>query len=84
MKSFSILINLEVVRGVRRKCVSLRRLLRIIIFLFWGFTGDIFTWSNKHKSDTFTKERLDRAVANSNWVEMFDLVTVEPLVTKML
>lgn len=49
-----------------------------------GFIGDIFTWSNKHEFDTFTKERLDRVVVNSNWVEMFDLVTVEPLVTKML
>lgn len=25
---------------------------------------DIFTWSNKHKDETFTKKRLDWIVAN--------------------
>lgn len=31
-----------------------------------GLSGDYFNWSNKHKGDTSTKERLDWAVANSN------------------
>lgn len=47
-----------------------------------GFKGDLLTWSNKHESDTYTNERLNRAVANSNWVEMLDLVFVESLVSR--
>lgn len=29
-----------------------------------GYNGDNFTWSNKQGDGRFTKERLDRAVAN--------------------
>lgn len=29
-----------------------------------GHFRNFFTWSNKHKTNTFTKERLDRVVAN--------------------
>jgi len=42
-----------------------------------GFVGDPFTWRNNHCSATsFTKERLDRAVANSAWRSIFPLVKV--------
>jgi len=38
-----------------------------------GFQGAPFTWSN-HKSDgMFTKERLDRALANQEWCSIFVL-----------
>lgn len=29
-----------------------------------GHSGDPFTWSNKHETFTYTKERLNKAVAN--------------------
>lgn len=29
-----------------------------------GHKGNYFIWSNKYEDDTFTKERLDRAIAN--------------------
>lgn len=29
-----------------------------------GYKGDRCTWSNKYETDTFTKERLDRAAVN--------------------
>jgi exonuclease III len=42
-----------------------------------GFVGDPFTWwNNHHLADSFTKERLDRAVANGAWRFMFPLVQV--------
>lgn len=33
---------------------------------YLGFRGDSFTWSNKNMINTFTKERLDRAVTNQS------------------
>lgn len=39
--------------------------------------GDIFTWSNRHTNETFTKERLDRALANIPWTQIYTRVGVE-------
>ncbi|KAG6729377.1 hypothetical protein I3842_01G025800 [Carya illinoinensis] len=33
--------------------------------------GPFFTWSNNRKEGDFTKERLDRALANNNWMHCF-------------
>jgi hypothetical protein len=42
-----------------------------------GFVGDPFTWRNNHHlASSFTKERLDRVVANSAWRYIFPLVKV--------
>lgn len=46
-----------------------------------GHHGDFFNWSNKHYSSTFTKERLDRAVANPIWIGIKIVVRVESLVS---
>ncbi|XP_035547368.1 uncharacterized protein LOC118348906 [Juglans regia] len=45
-----------------------------------GYVGCPFTWSNKHGDQTFTKERLDRFVANHKWRDMFRRVKVKSLV----
>jgi hypothetical protein len=43
-----------------------------------GFEGDVFTWRNKQQSgNTHIRERLDRAVANFEWLERFPLVHVK-------
>lgn len=47
-----------------------------------GWRGDKYTWSNKHEDETFTKERLDRAVVNSAWKEIFKEGWVEVLVDR--
>lgn len=45
--------------------------------------GDKFTWSNKHHVDeTFTKERIDRAVANLKWKDIFKEGWVEVLAAR--
>jgi hypothetical protein len=36
-----------------------------------GFNGDIFTWINKHQWDQLIKCRLDRFIANSDWINCF-------------
>lgn len=42
-----------------------------------GFVGVIFTWRNHHhKAEGYIKERLDRAVANMEWRNLFPLVRV--------
>jgi hypothetical protein len=41
-----------------------------------GFVGPFFTWSNRRMDDTFTRERLDRAVANMEWCSIFPIVSV--------
>ena len=44
-----------------------------------GFRGYPFTWNNKRPGDTNTKERLDRAIANSEWRERFPASTLTHL-----
>jgi exonuclease III len=41
-----------------------------------GFKGPKYTWNNGREEDAFTKERLDRAVANSKWRMKFDDIEV--------
>ncbi|KAK2441945.1 hypothetical protein QL285_013177 [Trifolium repens] len=36
-----------------------------------GYNGSIFTWINRHQGDQLIKSRLDRFLANSNWISMF-------------
>lgn len=41
------------------------------------FIGDPFTWrNNNHKCDNYIRERLDRAVANSEWCAHFPVFRV--------
>jgi hypothetical protein len=47
-----------------------------------GFVGPSFTWSNKCHDDTFTQERLDRAVGNSGWCNMHKSAGVEVMATR--
>jgi hypothetical protein len=36
-----------------------------------GFSGPTFTWCNRQGGASFIKERLDRAMANSKWCDLF-------------
>jgi exonuclease III len=36
-----------------------------------GFNGDIFTWNNRQPGDHLIKARLDRFLANSEWLSVF-------------
>jgi hypothetical protein len=47
-----------------------------------GFTGPRFTWSNNCHNRTYTQERLDRALANSGWCEMYKSAGVEVMAAR--
>lgn len=36
-----------------------------------GYKGPKYTWSNCREGEAYTKERLDRGVANQEWRECF-------------
>lgn len=42
-----------------------------------SYVGCPFTCSNKHSDHTFMKERVDRYLANNEWISMFKKVMVE-------
>jgi hypothetical protein len=47
-----------------------------------GYSGSLFTWSNRRSDGTFTKERLDRAVANQEWCSLFPSFVVDILAAR--
>jgi hypothetical protein len=46
-----------------------------------GYIGPKFTWSNKQGNNRNIKVRLDRAVANSDFMQIYDSCTVENIIT---
>jgi hypothetical protein len=44
-----------------------------------GFRGPKYTWTNGRQGRAFTKERLDRAVANGEWCSLFPNMEVSVL-----
>ncbi|XP_071680193.1 uncharacterized protein [Lolium perenne] len=46
-----------------------------------GFIGPKFTWNNRQSEDDHVKVRLDRAVANAGFMEIYDDCVVENIVT---
>lgn len=47
-----------------------------------GYKGSKFTWCNQHAGPSFTKERLDKGVANDMWISKFKMHEVEGLVAR--
>ncbi|KAF5459757.1 hypothetical protein F2P56_019677 [Juglans regia] len=48
-----------------------------------GFEGSKFTWSNKREGAKFTKCRLDRALANVEWLNLFGSNQKPPQASKL-
>jgi hypothetical protein len=46
-----------------------------------GYSGPKFTWTNKQESDSNVRVRLDRAVANGSFTQLFDDCHVENVIT---
>jgi hypothetical protein len=46
-----------------------------------GFSGPMFTWSNKQVEHDLVRVRLDRAVVNGEFQDLFDDLSVENLIT---
>lgn len=47
-----------------------------------GQKGEKFTWSNRHCDETFTKERLDKAMANIHWSNFYRERSLEVLIVR--
>lgn len=45
--------------------------------LGWG--GNRFTWENRQNGRAFIKERLDRFLANKEWLDIFEDASVDHL-----
>ena len=45
-----------------------------------GYSGPRFTWTNQQPDGNFTKVKLDRAVANTQWCQLFTGASVQVLV----
>jgi hypothetical protein len=45
-----------------------------------GFSGPMFTWSNKQEGDALVQVRLDRAVVNGAFSALFDDCSVENII----
>lgn len=45
-----------------------------------GYSGRWFTWERGNLPKTCIQERLDKGVANENWISMFPMVKVQHLV----
>lgn len=41
-----------------------------------GYKGQSFTWSNNREGDQRIRERIDRAIANRDWVRKFPAITI--------
>jgi hypothetical protein len=41
-----------------------------------GYKGVKYTWNNGQSGGQFTKERLDRVVANMEWRKLYDAMEV--------
>jgi hypothetical protein len=46
-----------------------------------GYTGPMFTWSNRQQGDALVRVRLDRAVENGDFTTVFDDCVVENIIT---
>ena len=44
-----------------------------------GFNGHKFTWTNQRLGSAHTKQRLDKAVADKDWIEKFPASSVSHL-----
>ncbi|XP_059434865.1 uncharacterized protein LOC132167846 [Corylus avellana] len=69
-----IVESLEKLGGAGRansQMLAFRRALENCELSDLGFRGPKFTWSNCREEDEFTKERLDKGVANSEWRSLF-------------
>lgn len=58
-------------RPVENQRLFLKEFMQNVGAVDLGFSGNIFTWENKHDRGYLIKERLDRAVGNSSWVSLF-------------
>ncbi|MBA0729024.1 hypothetical protein Golax_022433, partial [Gossypium laxum] len=63
-----------------RRMRMFRKALKFCQLIDVGYSGRWFTWEKGNLPETNIQERLDRGVANENWISMFPEVKVQHLV----
>lgn len=80
MGDFNEIVNLSEIKGstyrARGQMEDFQKVLEDCQLCDLGFIRPKYTWNNGREGDAFTKERLDRAIANSEWRSMYEDVEV--------
>jgi hypothetical protein len=81
MGDFNEIVSLSELKGsttrARKQMEDFQNTLADCHLCDLGFNGPKYTWNNGREGAAFTKERLDRAVANAEWRIMFENVDVQ-------
>lgn len=62
-------------RSILRKKLYLKEFMQDVGGIDIRFSGNAFTWSNKHEGLALVKEHLDRMIANGGWNEAFPMAS---------
>jgi hypothetical protein len=80
MGDFNEIVSLSELKGstirARKQMEDFQNTLEDCQLCDLGFNGPKYTWNNGREGAAFTKEWLDRAVANTEWRMMFENVEV--------
>lgn len=84
-RSYEVMNNSEKYggRALLSRTLFLNEFIQKVGALDLGCTGNRFTWENRQKGKAFIKERLDRFLANRNWLVAFKNATVEHLISEV-
>lgn len=66
-------------RNLTRKRLFLKEFMQQVDAIDLGFSGRRYTWINKQQGSANIRLRLDRAVANSEWLHLFPKARVQHL-----
>jgi hypothetical protein len=58
------------------KLQEFRNFLSFTPFVDLGFSGNVFTWTNKREKENLVMERIDRAIATPSWIDMYPKASV--------
>ncbi|KAA3484877.1 reverse transcriptase [Gossypium australe] len=80
IKSCTVLKKKEGLPRDERRMEVFRNVLEDCHLMDVGYSGNWFTWERGNLPETNIQERLDRGVANENWMSMFLEATIQHLV----
>jgi hypothetical protein len=80
MRYFLGLSTLAVYKGRNGRCVPFERQLKTAL-IDLGWTGVAYTWDNRQSGQVNVKARLDRALANADFLQRFEHVRVRHIST---
>jgi hypothetical protein len=82
VRDFNEITEQSVVLRKESQMTQFREVLEDCHFSDLGFIGSKFTWTNGQQGGSFIKERLDRAIANISWIQLYKKVGVHILAAR--